>query len=143
LCWHRQTATATSAPHNDRRRRLPIAAAFFGLGLIFGFVSVRLGPLGLIEALIVLGLILVQVRRFPERSGAYLVGMSLLPLIILASIVARMPSCPATDVLSAAPQCYAPITVPAMVGYALAGLAGALLTGAALRRLFRPSTPPA
>ena len=106
---------------------------------MFGFVSLALGPLGLIEALIVLGLVLVQLRRFPERSGAYLVGMSLLPLIILVSIVTRMPSCPAGGALSTTPQCYAPITQPAILGYALAGLAGAILTGVALRRLFRPS----
>ena len=47
-----------------------VAAAFLALGLVFGFVSLALGPLGLLEALIVLGLVLVQVRRFPERAGA-------------------------------------------------------------------------
>lgn len=104
--------------------------------MVFGFVSLALGPLGLIEALIVLGLVLVQVRRFPERSGAYLVGMSLLPLIILASIVTRMPPCPATGAASAAPQCYAPITMPALLAYAMAGVGGAILTGVALRRLY-------
>jgi hypothetical protein len=113
-----------------------IAAGFLGLGLVFGFVSLALGPLGLVEALIVLGLILVQVRRFPERTGAYLVGASLLPVVILASIVARMPACPAAGALSTAPQCYAPITGPAIAGYAVAGLAGALLLGLGLRRLF-------
>jgi hypothetical protein len=112
------------------------------LGLVFGFVSLALGPLGLLEALIVLGLVLVQVRRFPERSGAYLVGMSLLPLIVLASIVIRLPSCPAGAARSTAPQCYALITVPALLGYALAGFAGAVLTGVALRRLFRPPAQP-
>ena len=105
-------------------------------------MSLALGPLGLVEALIVLGLVFVQVRRFPERVGAYLVGMSLLPLIILTSIVTRMPSCPAGGTLSSAPQCYAPTTVPAVLGYALAGFAGAGLTGIALRRLFRPPEPP-
>jgi hypothetical protein len=105
--------------------------------LLFGFVSLALGPLGLIEALIVLGLVLVQVRRFPERSGAYLVGASILPLIVLASIVARMPACSGPGgAVSTAPQCYAPITVPAMAGYAAAGLVGAILLGVALRRLF-------
>ncbi len=113
------------------------------LGLVFGFVSVALGPLGLIEALIVLGLVLVQVRRFPERSGAYLVGTSVLPLISLASIVARVPACPTSGVLSTAPECYAPITVPAIIGYAVAGLVGAVLLGIALRRLFRRSAPSA
>ncbi len=98
-----------------------------------------LGPLGLIEALIVLGLILLQVRRLPERSGAYLVGMSILPVIALASIVSRMPACPASGALSTAPQCYAPITVPAIAGYAVAGIVGAVLLGIALRRLYRSS----
>jgi hypothetical protein len=109
-----------------------------GLGLVFGFVSLTLGILGLIEALVVLGVIVVRVRRFPERTGAYLVGMSLLPLIILPSIVARMPACPSSGAPTTAPQCYAPITVPAIVGYALAGLAGAVLVVVALRRFFAP-----
>jgi len=100
---------------------------------------VVLGPLGLVEALIVLGLILLQVRRLPERSGAYLVGMSILPVIALASIVSRMPACPASGALSTAPQCYAPITVPAIAGYAVAGIVGAVLLGIALRRLYRSS----
>jgi len=113
-----------------------IAAAFLGLGLIFGFVSFALGPLGLIEALIVLGLVLLQVRRFPERSGAYLMGASIVPLVILASVVARLPACPGSGALSTSAPCYAPITVPAMVAYGLAGLVGAIVLGLALRRLF-------
>lgn len=113
-----------------------IAVGFLALGLVFGYVSVALGPLGLAEALIVLGLILFQVRRLPERSGAYLVGLSLLPLVALASIVSRMPACPASGALSTAPQCYAPITVPALAGYAVAGLVGAGLLGVGLRRLY-------
>lgn len=106
--------------------------------MVFGFVSIALGPLGLIEAFIVLGLVLIQVLRFPERTGAYLVGVSLLPVIVLASIVTRMPSCPAAAAAAQAAesQCYAPITVPALLAYAVAGLGGALLTGVALRRLF-------
>ena len=104
------------------------------LGLIFGFVSLALGPLGLIEALVVLGLVLVQVRRLPERSGAYLVGMSVIPVIVLASIVFRLPACP-TPAASTGPQCYAPLAVPALIGYAVAGVIGALLFGFALRRL--------
>jgi hypothetical protein len=106
--------------------------------LVFGFVSLALGPLGLVEALVVLGLVLVQVRRYPERIGAYLIGMSLLPLIILASLIARLPSCPAGVVPKSAPACYAPITVPAMLGFGLLGFTGAIVTGLALRRLFRP-----
>ena len=104
--------------------------------MVFGYVSVALGPLGLAEALIVLGLIVLQVRRFPERSGAYLLGMSVVPVIALASIVSRMPACPSSGALGTASQCYAPITVPAIAGYAVAGLAGAVLLGVALRRLY-------
>ena len=100
-------------------------------------MSVALGPLGLAEALIILGLILLQVRRLPERSAAYLLGMSIVPLVALGSIVSRMPACPASGAVSSAPQCYAPITVPAIAGYALAGLAGAVLLAVALRGLYR------
>lgn len=117
-----------------RKRRLRFAAGFLVLGLIFGFVSLALGPLGLIEALIVLGLVLVQVRRLPERTGAYLVGASVIPVIVLASIIFRLPACPAA-VASTAPQCYAPLAVPALIAYVLAGVVRALLLGRALRRL--------
>ena len=81
-----------------------------------------------------LGLVLVQVRRLPERTGAYLVGFSILPVIVLASIVVRLPACP-TPVVSTAPQCYAPLAVPALIGYAVAGVIGAILLGIGLRRL--------
>jgi hypothetical protein len=97
-------------------------------------VSLALGPLGLIEALIVLGLVLVQVRRLPERSGAYLVGFSVIPVIVLASIVLRLPACP-TPVATTAPQCYAPLAVPALIAYAAVGVIGAVLLGMTLRRL--------
>jgi hypothetical protein len=90
--------------------------------------------------LIVLGLVMVQVRRYPERSGAYLLGASILPLIVLTSIVSQMPACPGSGVLSGAPRCYAPVTQPAIGGYAIAGLVGALLLGFGLRRIF--SAPP-
>lgn len=116
-----------------------IALAFFGLGLIFGFVSLALGPLGLIEALIVLALILVQVRRLPERTGAYLIGASVLPLVILTSVVTRLPACGAAATVNR--RCYAPITEPAIAAYLAAGLAGAVLLVLALRRLFRPDSP--
>jgi hypothetical protein len=120
-----------------------IAVGFLALGLVFGYVSVALGPLGLAEALIILGLILLQVRRLPERSGAYLLGLSIVPVVALGSIVSRMPQCPASGAVSTAPQCYAPITAPAIAGYALAGLVGAVLLGVALRRLYRQPRPSA
>jgi hypothetical protein len=103
-------------------------------------VSLALGPLGLIEALIVLGLVLVQVRRYPERTGAYLVGMSTLPVIILGSIVARLPACPVHG--NPAQQCYVAITLPALIGYTLVGLIGALLVGVTVRRLSAVAAKP-
>jgi hypothetical protein len=99
-------------------------------------VSFALGPLGLIEALIVLGLIAVQVRRLPERTGAYLTGASLVPLVVLASVVSRLPACPGSAPIATGASCYSPITVPAMAAYAIAGVVGAILLGMALRRLF-------
>lgn len=114
-----------------------MTALFLGLGLVFGFVSLSLGPLGLIEALIVLGLVFFQVRRFPERAGAYLFGMSLLPVAILGAIVSRVPACghqgPGT-------QCYTAITLVALVAYSAGGLAGAVLLGVALRRTLGATT---
>ena len=114
-----------------------MVAVFFFLGLVFGFVSLYLGPLGLIEALIVLGIVLFQVRRFPERGGAYLFGMSLLPLAILAAIVSRVPQC---GHQAAGAQCYEPLTVVALVAYGAGGLVGAVLLGVALRRLYGATT---
>lgn len=101
---------------------------FFVLGLVFGYVSLVLGPLGLIEALIVLGIIVWQVRRFPERSGAYLVGLSVLPVVLLTIIVTQVPVCASTS----ATHCYAPIAIPALVAFAVAGLIGAVLLGRTL-----------
>ena len=99
-----------------------------------GFASLALGPLGLIEALVVLGLVLVRVRRFPERAGAYLVGASLIPLVLSISLIQRMPSC---DVgRSAHGECYAGVTGPATIAYGIAGLVGVGLIGMALRRSF-------
>jgi hypothetical protein len=97
-------------------------------------VSLALGPLGLVEALIVLGLALIQVRRLPERTGAYLVGMSIIPVIVLASIVLRLPACSAS-IGNAGPQCYVALTVPALIAYLVVGLIGAVLLGTVLRRL--------
>jgi len=111
-----------------------MVAVFLALGLLLGFVSLWLGPLGLIEALVVLVLVLVQVRRFPERIGAYLFGMSLLPVAILAAIISRVPACgPATT------GCYGPLTIVALVAYGVGGLVGAALLGVSLRRLFGAS----
>lgn len=107
---------------------------FFFLGLVFGYVSLALGPLGLIEALIVLGLVLWQVRRYPERTGAYLIGLSLVPVVLLSIIVTRMPVC--DGAVSKTGECYAPITGPALAVYAIVGLIGVILLGMTLRRLF-------
>jgi hypothetical protein len=106
---------------------------FFFLGLVFGYVSLALGPLGLIEALIVLGVALWQARRFPERIGSYLIGLSLVPVVVLGIIIARFPAC---DSRNATGQCYASITGPALAIYAIAGLIGAVVLGITLRRLF-------
>jgi hypothetical protein len=57
--------------------------------------------------------------------------MSILPVIILSSIVVRMPACP----VHGPTPCYAAITVPALILYALAGLVGAILVGLTLPRL--------
>ena len=98
-----------------------------------GFFSLELGPLGLLEALIVLGIALARVRRFPERTGAYLIGASLIPIALIGALMARMPSC---DVgRSAHGECYAPITGPALVFYVLLGLVGVAITAFALRRM--------
>ena len=99
-----------------------------------GFASLALGPLGLIEAVVILILVMSRVRRFPERVGAYLVGVSIIPLVLLVGIIARMPSC---DVgRSARGECYAPITGLAVIGYAIVGVLGAVIVGLTLRRLF-------
>ena len=95
------------------------------------------GPLGLIEALIVLALVLFRVRRFPERVGAYLIGVSIIPLVLLVGIIARMPSCDVGH--NARGECYAPITGPAAIAYAIVGLLGGVILGLTLRRLFAPA----
>jgi hypothetical protein len=112
---------------------------FLVIGLVLGYVSLWLGPFGLILAALVFGLVVVQVRRFPERTGAYLVGVSLLPVIILGSIVSRMPACDGTR--STSGECYAAVTAPALIAYAITGVVGALLLGIFLRRIVPLRSP--
>jgi hypothetical protein len=98
-----------------------------------GFVS-ALGPLGLIEAVIVLVLVLIRVRRFPERSGAYLLGMAVLPLVILIAVVTQLPSC---GQRAGAAQCYQPVQLIALGAYAVAALVGLAMLGMAGRSMVR------
>jgi hypothetical protein len=100
---------------------------------VLGLVSLWLGPLGLILAALVFGTVVVQVRRFPERTGGYLFGLSLVPVVLLGSIVGRMPACGSG--LSSTGECYAPVTSVALVAYAVAGVVGALLVVLFLRQL--------
>ena len=100
---------------------------------MLGLVSLWLGPLGLILAALIFGTVVVQVRRFPERTGAYLLGVSVVPDVLLGSIVARMPACGSG--LSSTGECYAPVTSVALVAYAVAGVVGAMLVGLFLRQL--------
>jgi hypothetical protein len=92
----------------------------------------------LILAALIFGTVVVQVRRFPERTGAYLLGVSVVPDVLLGSIVARMPACGSG--LSSTGECYAPVTSVALVAYAVAGVVGALLVGLFLRQLAAEST---
>ena len=103
-----------------------------------GFGSLELGPLGLIEAAVILAILVVRFRSFPERAGGYLLGVSVVPIILLGSIVTRMPSCDAG--LSRHGECYATITGPALIAYALVGLVGAGLLAFALGRLLAHRT---
>lgn len=112
-----------------------MTALFFVLGVILGYASLALGPLGLIEALIILGIVLWQVRRFPERTGAYLLGASIVPAILLGILLTRMPACGSGT--SATGECYAPITGPALVVYVVVGLVGLAVLSLTLRRMFR------
>lgn len=84
--------------------------------------------------MIVLGIVLWQVRRFPERTGAYLLGVSLVPAILLGLVMTRMPACGSG--MSATGECYAPVTGPALIVYVVAGLVGFVLLVVTLRRMF-------
>jgi hypothetical protein len=95
-------------------------------------VSLALGPLGLVEALIVLGLVVFGMRRFPERTGTYLMGMSVIPVILLLAIVVRLPQCP---VHGTAVGCYSSVTLAVLAVYVIVGIAGALITVRAWLRL--------
>ena len=96
-----------------------------------GFFALRLGPLALIEALIILAIVGFRVQRFPERTGAYLLGGSLIPVITFLSIIVRMPACQAGASLHG--ECYAPITGPAVIGCVIVGLVGAAILALGLR----------
>lgn len=100
-----------------------------------GYASLAPGPLGLLEASIILALVTIRIRRYPERAGGYLLGIAVVPLVLLGAIIARMPSCDVGQ--SARGECYAPITGPALIGYALAGLLGPALIALTVVRLRR------
>jgi hypothetical protein len=106
--------------------------AFFAGGLVLGFMSAWSGPLGLMLAALVFGTVVVQLLQFPERCGAYLLGVSVAPLILLGSIVSRMPACDIGH--STTGECYGPITGPAMIGYAVIGVVGAVILAVSARR---------
>jgi hypothetical protein len=96
-----------------------------------GFFALKLGPLALVEALIILAIVGFRIRRFPEQTGAYLLGASLVPVIVLASTVARMPACQAG--VSSHGECYAPITGPMVIAGVILGLIGAAILAVGLR----------
>ena len=96
-----------------------------------GYASLQGGPIAALAAAIFLGLLLLRVRQRPELVGAYALGLGIVGVVLLGSIVLRMPACPQE---SASGECYAPVTSSTAAVYGVIGLAGAALLFRGIRR---------
>jgi hypothetical protein len=110
------------------------AGIAFAIGLFMGYASLQAGPVAALGAALFLGLLLLRVRQRPELVGGYALGLGLMGVVLLGSIVLRMPACPQE---SATGECYAPVTSSTAAVYAVIGLAGAALAFRGIRRLRR------
>lgn len=118
-----------------RHRQLLITVLFFVLGLltdVLAFQPSILGRLAPIPVFVILGIALARFRRFPERTGGYLLGISLVPAVLAAVIVIREPSCRA--VRRAYVECYTPAAIPFLIGFVLVAVIGAVVLVISFRR---------
>ena len=105
----------------------------FAVGLFMGYASLQGGPVAALAAAIFLALLLLRVRQRPELVGAYALGLGAMGVVLLGSIVLRMPACQE----SVTGECYARVTSSTIAVYAVVALAGAALLVRGIRRLRR------
>jgi hypothetical protein len=125
------------------RSLLTVVAVLF-LGMLAGYASLALGPVGWVVVFILTILVIAWLRRRPLRLGAYFVLLGatgaaiLLPLVIGSqacpggAFAAAVGSCDGSHVCAA--TCYAPSTVPALLGYLVVLLAGLIVATYAIAR---------
>ena len=126
-----------------RTASLTIAAVLF-LGVLAGYASVALGPVGWVLVFVLTILVIGWLRRRPLGLGMYfaLLGATgaaiLVPLVIGNhactgdAFAAAVGSCDGSHVCAA--TCYAPSTMPALLGYLTVLVVGLTLAAYAIAR---------
>jgi hypothetical protein len=125
-------------------RSLLTTVAVLFLGVLAGYASLALGPVGWILVFALTILVIGWLRRRLLGLGAYFVLLGatgaaiLLPLVIGSQVcpggafAATVGSCDGSHVC--APTCYAPSTMPALLGYLAVLLVGLILAIYAITR---------
>lgn len=125
------------------RSLLTIVAVLF-LGALAGYASLALGPVGWVLVFVLTILVIGWLRRLPLGLGAYFVLLGATGAAIIGPLVIGSQACPgdafggvvgscdSSHVCEA--TCYAPSTMPALVGYLAVLLAGLTLAAYAIMR---------
>jgi hypothetical protein len=125
------------------RSRLTIVAVLV-LGVLAGYASLALGPVGWVLVFILTILVIGWLRRRPFGLGAYFVllgatGAAILGPLVIGSqactggaFAAAVGSCDGSHVCAA--TCYAPSTMPAFLGYLAVLLVGLIVATYAITR---------
>ena len=125
------------------RSLLTVVAVLF-LGVLAGYASLALGPVGWVLVFVLTILVIAWLRRRPLRLGAYFVllgatGAAILMPPVIGSqactggaFAAAVGSCDRSHVCAA--TCYAPSTGPALVGYVAVLLVGLIVATYAIAR---------
>lgn len=112
-------------------------------GIIAGYGSLALGPVGWIGAFIVTGLVLFGLRRRPLAIGLYLILLGAIAVAILVPTVVGSQAClgtafgEVTGSGTGSGTCYSPITNVALGAYGLVLFAGLAVSIFVAARGFR------
>lgn len=103
---------------------------FFWLGVFFGYATVRVGPIGVMVAVIALGVAVAARQRRTAVVGSYLAGLGLTGTLIGArSVFTSSPCGPEMSGISSemVRSCYSPETLPAFAVYGVCLALGVVL----------------
>jgi hypothetical protein len=126
------------------RRGVFIVVAMLILGVVAGYASLALGPVGWLLVSILTILVALSLRRRPLALGAYFVLLGATGAVILVPLVigsqactgdasgVGVGSCDGSQVCAG--TCYAPSTLPAVLVYLAVLLVGLILATYAITR---------